>query len=249
MKVSRLKNNGLAWTLLPLLCSTISPVFAAAVTVNDSAELKVAGTISPASCTLVLGTGTGSAGEVAYGNISSDMANALKGSYQLLDEHLLYDAVTVQCQAATIIGVSTTDDRASSVTASTTPVPTYNNNGTEFGNATHFLGLGSDDKGNAIGQYSGTFIYLKVDGIAANFSKCISELDSTGASTEQGGALVVNNCPAGQSHLVMDTNNQPLSGRVFTWDYAVRPLVKSPKDLDPSGFKLDGSITVQVDYL
>lgn len=248
MKVSRLKNNGLAWTLLPLLCSVISPVFAAG-TVSDSAELKVAGTISPASCTLVLGTGAGTAGEVAYGNINSAMGNALKGSYQLLDESLLYDAVSVQCEAATIIGVTTTDDRASSVTASTTPVPTYNNDGTEFGNATHFMGLGTDNKGNSIGQYSGTFIDLKVDGVAANFSKCISELDTTGASIEQGGALVVNNCPTGQSHLVMDTNNQALSGRVFTWDYAVRPLVKSPKDLDPNGFRLDGSITVQVDYL
>lgn len=247
MKVSRLKNNGLAWTLLPLLCSAMSPAFA--VDINDTAELKVAGTVSPASCTLVLGTGSGAAGEVAYGNINTAMASALQGSYQLLDEKLLPDAVTVSCEAATIIGVSTTDDRASSVTASTTPVPTYNNDGTEFGNATHFLGLGTDNKGNSIGQYSGTFTGLKVDGVTANFSKCIDESNLTGASVEQGGALVVNNCPAGQSHLVMDASNTALSGTRFTWDYMVQALVKSPKDLDPSGFKLDGSITVQVDYL
>ncbi|KID06191.1 hypothetical protein PU00_02400 [Hafnia alvei] len=248
MKFSRLKNNGLAWTLLPLLCSAISPVFASADP-KDSTELRVTGTISPSSCTLVLGTGTGTAGEVAYGNINTALATTLKGGFQSLDKNLLFDAVSVHCDAATIIGVSTTDDRASSVTASTTPVPTYNNDGSEFGNATHFLGLGTDNKGNSIGQYSGTFIGLKVDGKAANFSKCVLENDTTGATIEQGGALVVNNCPAGQSHLVMDASNQALSGTNFTWDYAVKPLVKSPKDLDPNGFKLDGSITVQVDYL
>ncbi|MMZ71453.1 hypothetical protein D3C76_1612680 [compost metagenome] len=59
----------------------------------------------------------------------------------------------------------------------------------------------------------------------------------------------MNNCPAGQAHLVMDTSNKALSGTDFSWDYTVRPLVKSPKNLDPSGFKLDGAITVQVDYL
>lgn len=248
MKVLRQNNNGLAWIVLPLLCTSISPAFAA-VNANDSAELKVTGTVSPASCTLVLGTGTGSAGEVAYGNINSSMALALQGRYQLLKQGLLYDAVSVHCEAATIIGVSTTDDRASSVTTSTAPVPTYNNDGSEFGNATHFLGLGVDNKGNSIGQYSGTFINLKVNGNAANFSKCISESNTTGASTEQGGVLVVNNCPVGQSHLVMDRSNNALSGTDFVWDYSVRPLVKSPKDLDPDGFKLDGSITVQVDYL
>ncbi|MEG1467698.1 MAG: DUF1120 domain-containing protein [Hafnia sp.] len=248
MKFLRLKDNGLAWTLLPLLCSAISPAFAA-VPVNDTTELKVTGTVSPASCTLVLGTGTGAAGEVANGNINAAMAPALSGSYQLLDEKMLIDAVTVNCEGETIIGVSTTDDRASSVTASTTPVPTYNNDGSEFGNATHFLGLGTDNKGNTIGQYSGTFTGLKVDGVSANFSKCISENNLNGATTEQGGALVVNNCLAGQSHLVMDSNNKALSGTDFTWDYVVRPLVKSAKDLDPNGFKLDGSITVQVDYL
>lgn len=55
MKALTLKNNGMAWTLLPLLCSVVSPVFAIA-TLNDTAELKVAGTISPSSCTVTLGT-------------------------------------------------------------------------------------------------------------------------------------------------------------------------------------------------
>ena len=248
MKVLRQKNNGIAWIVLPLLCTSILPAFAA-VNANDSAELKVTGTVSPASCTLILGTGTATAGEISYGNINAAMALTLQGKYQLLKQGLLYDAVTVHCEAATIIGVSTTDDRASSVTTSTAPVPTYNNDGSEFGNATHFLGLGVDNQGNSIGQYSGTFINLKVDGDAANFSKCISEKDTTGASIEQGGALVVADCPAGQSHLVMDKSNNAMSGTDFAWDYSVRPLVKSPKDLDPDGFKLDGSITVQVDYL
>ncbi|ASV54454.1 hypothetical protein LJPFL01_1091 [Lelliottia jeotgali] len=248
MKALTLKNNGMAWTLLPLLCSVVSPVFAIA-TLNDTAELKVAGTISPSSCTVTLGTEGGNAGEVAYGNINSAMAPALSGDYQLMDAKILKDAITLNCDSATIIGVSTTDDRATSVTKSTSPVPTYNNDGSEAGNATHFLGLGTDSKGNDIGQYSGTFTNLRVDGSAAKFSKCISESDYSGATTEQGGALVVNNCPAGQAHLVMDTSNKALSGTDFSWDYTVRPLVKSPKNLDPSGFKLDGAITVQVDYL
>lgn len=247
MNISKMKNNRLAWTLLPLLCSVVTPGFAAAL--GDTAELKVTGTISPASCTLTLGTGTGVAGEVAYGNISSAMAPAQSGSYQLLDAKRLNDAVSLRCEAATIIGVSTIDDRGTTVTSSSVPVPSYNNDGSEAGNTTHFMGLGSDDKGNPIGQYSGTFVNLRVDGAAAKFSTCVLETDHTTTTTEQGGALVVNNCPAGQSHLVVDASNKALSGTDFEWDYIVRPLVKSPKDLDPSGFKLDGSITVQVDYL
>lgn len=247
MKMLSLKNNGLAWTLLPLFCSIVTPAIGAAL--GDTAELKVAGTISPASCSLTLGSDTGAAGEVAYGNINSDMASALSGSYKLLDVRDLYDAVSLSCEAATMIGISTIDDRASTVTNSTSPVPTYNYNGSEAGNATHFLGLGSDSKGNPIGQYSGTFVNLRVDGAPAKFSTCLSKTTHTGATIEQGGALVVNNCPTGQSHMVIDNSNNALSGSDFVWDYMVRPLVKSPKDLDPAGFKLDGSITVQVDYL
>lgn len=248
MNVSKMKKIGLAWTLLPLLCSVASPVFAIAA-LGDTAELKVTGTISPASCILTLGTDSGAAGEVAFGNISSGMAPAQSGKYQLLDSKKLHDAVSLNCEAATIIGVSTIDDRAATVTTSTSPVPTYNRDGTEAGNATHFLGLGLDKKGNTIGQYSGTFTNLRVDGLPANFSTCVSKTNHATVTTEQGGALVVNNCPAGQSHLVVDTSNKALSGTDFAWDYVVSPLVKSPKNLDPSGFKLDGSITVQVDYL
>lgn len=247
MKSLSLKNNGLAWTLLPLFCSIVTPAFAA--TLGDSAELKVAGSISPASCTLTLGSDSAAAGEVAFGDISPDMASALSGSYKLLDAGFLNDAVSLSCEAATIIGVSTIDDRHSSVTNSTTPVPTYNNNRSEAGNATHFLGLGTDNKGNSIGQYSGTFINLRVDGSAAKFSTCQNKTAHTGATIEQGGALVVYDCPTGQTHMVIDSSNNALSGSEFVWDYVVRPLVKSPKDLDPAGFKLDGSITVQVDYL
>ncbi|AMO82583.1 DUF1120 domain-containing protein [Obesumbacterium proteus] len=234
--------------LIPLLLSTIQPCFAA--NVGDTAELKVTGKITPSSCTLTLGTGSSLAGVLNYDNVRTSVSSATPTfPYAALGTLTLPNAVTVNCEGATLIGVTTTDNRSATISAAVPDAKTYTNTGAESGYTTHLLGLGLDSNNATLGAYAGTFINLKVDGIPARFSTCMDETVFTGANIEQGGALVVGACPAGQSHQVLDTNNASLTGNTFVWDYIIDSYTQKLSTLDPNGWHLDGSVTVQINYL
>lgn len=256
MKFQMKKLNILNLVLLPCLLCSVAPTFAQ--TVNGTVDLKVTGKIVPASCDLILGTASGVAGELDYGNITSIVGPMPSGTPADLGSLTLNSAVTLNCNGPTLIGISTVDNRAASSTnytnlaspaASAVYINTYNLDGSNAGAATHFLGLGVDTRGNTIGSYSGTFINLKVDGAAARFSICMAETTHTGATIEQGGALVVTDCPAGQSHQILDTSNNVKTGSTYVWDYKIDTETESSEDLDQNGWSLDGSVTVQVNYL
>ncbi|GEM_PF-1275007 len=255
MKFYMKKLNILSIVLLPCLLCSIAPTYAQSV--SATVDLKVTGKIVPASCDLILGTASGVAGELDYGNITSTVGPMPSGMPVDLGTLTLNSAVTLNCNGPTLIGISTVDNRAASSVNYTNTVAnnhsnfiqTYNLDGSSAGDATHFLGLGVDAQGNTIGSYSGTFINLKVDGAAARFSTCMAETTHTGATIEQGGALVVADCPAGQSHQVLDTSNNVKTGSTYVWDYKIDTETESADDLDPNGWQLDGSVTVQVNYL
>lgn len=255
MKLYMKKLSLLNVVLLPcLLCSFTSSY---AQTVSGTVNLKVTGKIVPASCDLILGTGTSVAGELDYGNITSAAGPMPSGYVADLGSLTLNSAVTLNCDGPTLIGINTVDNRAASSANYTnleshdgaTYINTYNLDGSDAGAATHFLGLGVDSKGTPIGSYSGTFINLKVDGALSRFSTCMAETTHTGAAIEQKGALVVASCPAGQSHQILDTSNNVKTGSTYVWDYKIDTETESPDDLDGNGWALDGSVTVQVNYL
>lgn len=254
MKLYMKKLSLLKVVLLPcLLCSFTSSY---AQTVSGTVNLKVTGKIVPASCDLILGTGTSVAGELDYGNITSIAGHFVSGSAAPLGSLTLNSAVTLNCDGPTLIGINTVDNRASSsanytnfVSPNDDVIKTYNLDGSVAGDATHFLGLGVDAKGTPVGSYSGTFINLKVDGASSRFSTCMAETTHTGAAIEQKGALVVASCPAGQSHQILDTSNNVKTGSTYVWDYKIDTETESSDDLDPNGWSLDGSVTVQVNYL
>lgn len=207
---------------------------------NLTTEFKVTGKLTPGSCTIALAN----QGDVSYGNIY-DIAQ--------LGYHKLVDAVTVTCDGATVIGVSTTDNRAATVASTVAVIPgNMDYAGTNINGMTatpnNRLGLGTSAGGQNIGMYSGSFTQLKADGKAAKFSTCQSEDMLTGGVTEGDGALWVGACPAGQSHQVIDDKGASLSAETFVWDYMTNAVISS--DYDPTeAFDLDGSITVQVNYL
>lgn len=259
MKIFNNKSCLLKVILFPSLVLTLASAHAA--TVSETALLKVTGKITPASCSLILGADSAMAGEINYGNVSSKVGNQAQfsGHSTNLDTLTLSNAVTVNCEGPTLIGINTVDNRASSSVNYTNNSSSYfsgertlwryNLDGSAGGDATHFLGLGADSKGVPIGSYSGTFVKLKVDGADARFSTCMSETVHTGATIEQQGALVVADCPAGQSHQILDTSNNVTTGSTFVWDYYVDAATESAADLDPNGWDLDGSVTVQINYL
>lgn len=256
MKLYMKKLSLLNVVLLPcLLCSFTSSY---AQNVSGTVNLKVTGQIVPASCDLILGTGTSVAGELDYGNITGIVGPIPSGKPAVLGSLTLNSAVTLNCDGPTLIGINTVDNRAASSAnytnlvspvGDTLYINTYNLDGSDAGAATHFLGLGVDAKGASIGSYSGTFINLKVDGTLSRFSTCMAETTHTGAAIEQKGALVVASCPAGQSHQILDTSNKVKTGSTYVWDYKIDTETKSADDLDGNGWALDGSVTVQVNYL
>lgn len=237
--------------LFPLLIPVLHSNFATAAgggPIDDTIELKLTGKITPSSCNLTLGTSNAIAGELNYTNVSA-MASATTQPINDLGTLTLPSAITLNCEGTTLIGVSTTDNRSATINPAIVNAPTFNNTGAAAGNTTRLLGLGTDSKNAKIGAYSGTFINLKVDGVAAKFSTCMDESIFTGATIEQGGALVVGACPAGQSHQVLDESNASLAGNTYAWDYKVDALFGDMKTLDSTGWKLDGSVTVQINYL
>jgi len=221
-----------------------------AAEVGGTAELKVTGKITPSSCTLTLGTGASVAGALNYDHIGASIATAGADWTNIpLGVMTLPSAVTVNCEGSTLIGVTTTDNRSATISPSINSARTYTGTGADAGYTTHLLGLGLDSRNTTIGVYSGTFINLKVDGTPARFSTCMNESVFTGATIEQGGALVVGACPAGQSHQILDTNNISLTGNTFVWDYIIDSYVQPAATLNSSGWHLDGSVTVQINYL
>lgn len=255
MKLLTQKMTLLNAAVLSCLVCSFTSVYAQSV--SDTVELKVTGKITPASCDLVLGASTGVAGQLDYGNITSVVGALPSGIPGDLGSMTLKSAVTLNCDGPTLIGIKTVDNRAASSVNYTNQssnygtiyINTYNLDGSDAGAAKHFLGLGTDAKGTTIGSYSGTFINLKVDGANAHFSTCMAENVHTGATIEQKGALVVTDCPASQSHQILDINNQVLTGSTYVWDYIIDTETESPDDLDPKGWALDGSVTVQINYL
>lgn len=234
--------------LIPLLLPIAQQCFA--VDVGNTAELKVTGKITPSSCTLTLGTGASVAGALDYGDVGPTVSSAPTGWANIpLGQMTLPNAVTVNCEGATLIGVTTTDNRSATISPAVPKAKTFTGTGADADYTTKLLGLGLDSQNATIGAYSGTFINLKVDGSPARFSTCMSESVFTGANSEQQGAMVVGACPAGQSHQILDTNNASLTGNTFVWDYIIDSYVQPLSTLDSNGWHLDGSVTVQINYL
>ncbi|SUY92954.1 Protein of uncharacterised function (DUF1120) [Buttiauxella agrestis] len=212
---------------------------------NGSVNLKVIGKISPASCTMVLGATSGNLdfGHIDYNNVDSNELYIGSANYPAKT----LSGLTVNCDSPTLIGISTTDNRKSSVlNMNISNGRSYNQDGEVINNIEPYLGLGTDAKGVAIGGYTADFIHLKVDGNTSRFSDCMAQDSETAKVASYASA---NDCPAGQVRKVLDTSGNIISGKVFTWDYIVSPMLNTPDNLDPAGWSMDGSVTLQVVYL
>lgn len=236
----------LAITTLSLLAmiSGLGNAFAGDLTT----ELKVTGTLTPGSCTIAL---------AGMGNIAYDTTklNALLSSGLLnINSESLIDAITVNCDGATIIGVNVVDNRAATV------IPESEKGGSQItfmlnsggpgtvAKADQWLGLGLNADGEKIGAYAGSFNLVTADGKAVQFSTCKDEATLTGGEVVNGGSMTVVTCPAGQSYQVIDSNGTSVSAKTFVWSYVVDAAISNKLDLSKP-FSLDGSVTVQINYL
>lgn len=216
---------------------------------NLTSELKVIGTLTPGSCTIALSN---------MGNINYD-SNFLSVVLSAGSKHISYksltDAVTVNCDGATIIGVNVVDNRAATVVpeseAGGSIIRFAINTGSVNGataTADQWLGLGLNADGDKIGAYAGTFTNVMADGKAVQFSTCKDEATLTGGEVVNGGSMTVVNCPAGKSYQVIDSNGTSVSAETFVWDYTVDAMISNQLDLSKP-LSLDGSVTVQINYL
>lgn len=239
----------LAITTLSLLAmiSGLGNAFAGDLTT----ELKVTGTLTPGSCTIALA----GMGNVAY---DTTKLNALLSSGSLDIQTVdLNDAITVNCDGATIIGVNVVDNRAATVITESEnsnsssirfSANTDNTAGGSIATPEQWLGLGLNADGEKIGAYAGTFTFVTADGKAVQFSTCKDEATLTGGEVVNGGSMTVVTCPAGQSYQVIDSTGTSVSAETFVWDYVADAVISNQLDLSKP-FSLDGSVTVQINYL
>lgn len=219
-------------TALSLLASASGVALAE----GPTAELKVTGRILPPGCTIATAAG----GVVDYGTIA-------RGSLSLtadtpLARKNLVDGITVTCDSPTAIGLTFINNRTSSDGGNTAATPTAE--GAHSAGAGTGAGLGFDASGNKIGGYAASIGHPRVDGANRHFAA-----RENGFMKNYWGA-VTRGAAGPNSYAFVDDNGNAAIGQVFVATYSVAASIAPTSTLDMSKeILLDGSMTVQVDYL
>jgi type 1 fimbria pilin len=213
--------------LLSTLAMSLLISFAARAA--DTTELKVKGVIKPAAC---MPTFTGGS-TVDYGTIPAK--TLLPGQFTKLEQRSI--PLTVTCDSSTRIGITATDNRATSRMSGVDDLP-----------AAYNFGLGSVGGKNVggYGIYFGTNV--TVDGAAQpkNIYKA-NDNSATGWASRPGRDARIDNAAAWIMSL---GDSAPATGRIWNFDMQLITYLNKPENLDLTGnVPLDGSATIEIKYL
>lgn len=208
---------------------------AASVVANASIDLRVKGTIVPASCTPFLQGG----GVVDYGVIRAEDLN--ETSYKVLDPKDI--AFSINCDAATKVGVKAVDNMASSKI----PGILEGTIGAEYTDNYNY-GLGTTTGGKNIGGYA---VSMKPGSFhsGGNQLKAITSLDdgSTWLETASGAVGQTTNLA---SWSLQAGPLAPVSFITLTGTLEVQAVINKAADLNITDeVTLDGLATLELRYL
>jgi hypothetical protein len=201
-----------------IVLSAISPVYAA-----SSVDLSVSGTITPSACTPTLSAG----GVVDHGKISvQDLGNAPTP----LPEAVLQ--LAINCEAATLVAIKGTDNRAGTSAESDIGLPNYG------------LGLTSGNK--KIGWYRLKMLNALADDIP---SAVIESIDGQTWMDAPDGTIWQ---PSWMRSLTgaAGVGAVPLPMQMFTTDVVVATTITDKRELPVAEeILIDGSATLDIVYL
>ncbi|WP_368642654.1 DUF1120 domain-containing protein [Castellaniella ginsengisoli] len=208
-------------TLLSLMIATsaATPMLANAA---SSVQLKVTGSIVPASCSITMPGGT----TIDYGTITSD---TLKKDAPTMIGDDVRAKLQVSCDAPTLFAIKTTDERAGSAITGT-------------GEATEILfGLGKTGATD-IGAYRISLVNVSGDGKTVNvLRKATGETSYAKFAQAQPGAI---------SAFGDGSNAVPVAYKNVTADLSLKTYVQKASALPlKQEVKFDGQTTFEVVYL
>ncbi|WP_368643578.1 DUF1120 domain-containing protein [Castellaniella ginsengisoli] len=208
-------------TLLSLMIATsaATPMLANAA---SSVQLKVTGTIVPASCSITMPGGT----TIDYGKIASD---TLKKDAPTMIGDDVRAKLQVSCDAPTLFAIKTTDERAGSAITGT-------------GEATDVLfGLGKTGSTD-IGAYRISLVNVNADGKTVNvLRKAIGDTSYAKLAEMRPGAI---------SAFGDGSNAVPVAYKNVTADLSLKTYVQKASALPlKQEVKFDGQTTFEVVYL
>ncbi|WP_368643577.1 DUF1120 domain-containing protein [Castellaniella ginsengisoli] len=208
-------------TLLSLMIATsaATPVLANAA---SSAQLKITGSIVPASCSITMPGGT----TIDYGKIASD---TLKKDVPTVIGDGVRAKLQVSCDAPTLFAIKTTDERAgSAITGTSDPTDVL-------------FGLGKTGSTN-IGAYRISLVNVSADGKIVNVLR-----GSVGGSTFIKNAQAQ---PGAISAFGDGNNAVPVAYKAVTADLSLKTYVQKASALPlKQEVKFDGQTTFEVVYL
>ncbi|NVZ22927.1 DUF1120 domain-containing protein [Pseudomonas costantinii] len=206
---------------LPRLLLT-SLLFAAAgsAMAASSVDLTVTGLITPSACTPTLASG----GTVDFGKISAKDLNADPAQPTLLEKRT--QAITITCDAATLVALQGQDNRA----------------GTDWGGTGNQYGLGMVNGTEKLGDFGLSWSSLTADGVAVR-----SIASYNNGSTWQTSTTLR---PGALASVADNTTVAPMPLTVLSGDIELETYIAPTNELTlGSELTMDGSVTLQVVYL
>lgn len=231
---------------LPALAMSVSSAFADPVS-GPSGKLTVTGQYTPPPCNVTLAAN----GTIDYGHISSSSLSSLYET--TLPIKTLANAITINCAAATSVAINWEDNRFSSLSGSPIDTVGLYNQLQPSGSTSVvglYLGLGNDSGNHPIGSYVSTLSALKVDGSPQFFASDATVPFQKGSATPTDVFEYMGNRGPSLAYNFLNTDGDPVKGKLFTMDYNVMATIVKSTLLDFSQqVTLDGSSTISLYYL
>ncbi|MVW72523.1 DUF1120 domain-containing protein [Bordetella sp. 15P40C-2] len=204
---------------LALAATALSPMLATAA---SSVQMKVTGTIFPASCEITMPGGTTvDYGKIASGSLSQDKATLLGDDVRA--------NIQVSCDAPTMFAIKPTDARSGTAIASTGKDSTY------------LYGLGQAGGVN-VGAYTVSFVNAKGDGKTVN----VIRMDESGKNPAKFAEVLPNKL----SGFGDGSGSEVVPHKLVTTDVKMATYVEKASALPLTGdIKLDGLTTFELVYL
>jgi hypothetical protein len=234
-------------TLLATTLATITLISTSSAYAADSVDLKVGGTIAPASCTPTLSSG----GTFDYGDIKADTLKT--GAYTVLPEKVLELSIT--CDSKARIALRGVSERKGSVAGYI-----ENSSGVGLVNpatkipemyTASVIGLGFDGS-TKIGGYSVRITQdVTIDGQVANIidRSSKSSIYPLWSSTNNG-AEIISVRPDLRVSWAAKGETNPVSFKTMVGKVLIKPYINEPSSLDlTKPIKLDGLATLELMYL
>lgn len=231
---------------LPALAISISSAFADPV-VGPTGKLTVTGEYTPPPCSVTLAAN----GKIDYGHISTSSLNTTYSTNLPIKK--LANAITINCASETSVAINWDDNRYASLAIQLQDlVGRYNQlepGGTGTGKGFN-LGLGYDASNQPLGNYVSTLSSLKVDGVPQFFASDASMPFQKSSATPTTVFEYMGGRGPSLAFNLLDTNGDPVKGKLFTMDYNVLATITQANQLDLSKeVWLDGSSTISLYYL